>query len=77
MGGLNWDKNNRAKVWRQSVRDTWSGHVPAAPSPASEKQVIYLQALLVKHGRRPLTVDEMAQLTIASASRLIKEFTGK
>ena len=45
--------------------------------PASEKQMIYLQALLVKHGRRPLTVEEMARLTLASASRLIKEFTGK
>lgn len=75
MGKMDWGKANRAAAWRASERDVWSGHLPDVATPASEKQLRFLAALMAKAGRRPHTEEEIAQLSMASASRLIKQFT--
>lgn len=73
MARMDYDKAHRAGQWRQSVRDTWSGHVPSPITRATDKQTNYIKVLLEKHGRRPFTAEEIATLTVASASRLIAE----
>ncbi len=52
MARMDYGKAARAQVWRQSQHDVWSGHVPQATKRASDKQLIYVQALLAKADRR-------------------------
>ncbi len=70
---MNWAKADRAQQWRESVHNAWSGVLPPSVPGATDKQLSYIQKLLADNGRRPLNDDELARLTIASASRLISE----
>ena len=72
MARMDFGKANRVQAWRQSERDVWSGHLPDASPRATDKQLAYLAVLMARRGRRAHTPEEAAQLTIASASRLIK-----
>lgn len=72
MSKLNWAKASRVEVWRQSERNAWSGQLPDASPRATDKQLKYLAVLMARNGRRPHTAEEIALLTTASASRLIK-----
>jgi len=73
MARMNWAKADRAQKWRESVHNAWSGVLPPSVPGATDKQIGYIQALLVGAGCRPLNDDELARLTVASASRLISE----
>ena len=70
---LNWEKADRTQKWRESQHDCWSGVLPPVEIRATEKQIKYIQSLLVKNGRRDLTDKELGQLTISGASRLIEQ----
>jgi hypothetical protein len=77
MARLDWDKAGRARLWREGVRNSWSGVVPAAPAQkASGKQVAYVQLLLVRAGRRALAPAEADGLTAAEAHKMIDSLKG-
>lgn len=69
---MDWSKNVRTSVWRESVRNQWYGHVPAAKQ-ATDEQVIYIISLLKRAGRPPLTIADMEGLSLARASNMISE----
>jgi hypothetical protein len=71
---------NHEKVNRRVVASFYSG-VPYTrlpkpryrEDPATEKQIAYLQLLLIRHGRPPLDKIDALKLTKSEASRQIKE----
>lgn len=75
MARMDFGKANRVVAWRAGERNAWSGHLPDVVTPASPKQLRYLAALMARAGRRPHTPEEIERLTMASASRMINEFT--
>lgn len=72
MAKMDHGKANRVETWRQSQRQAYCA-LPPVVNPATAKQLAYIESLLVSAGRRPYTQQEAAMLTIASASRLIKQ----
>lgn len=68
---LDWARAQRSDAVRLARRHSWSGVVPKAQRGASARQVHYLQDLLIRAGRRLLTDDEVAGLSMEQAGQMI------
>lgn len=72
MSKFDWDKAKRTEHFRQQTSYTAAPRGAHRHTPkASEKQKIFVQSLLRRHGKREWSEPELEGMTMAQADRLI------